>query len=219
MLCTPGSNSALLLSRFCPPSSFSYWFFLFKREPWRILSLFFLTNQSALLIARVYACARARGSEDSGTDTGRCSPYLANKKCMCVTNPGRQRAQIFIFFFSQTATAHICWSHCTVFSFEYLIGVQESARAHTQTHPCTHAQGSRDSAAVLITPNGSIRHTVMINPVESLPLHSVTCWCQHHLPLPCLHRLTGGPPWPLWPAGCTRSPEWDMYPDCISEWS
>lgn len=28
---------------------------------------------------------------------------------------------------------------------------------------------------MLITPNGSIRHTVMINPVESLPPHSVTC--------------------------------------------
>ncbi|XP_036969838.1 capping protein, Arp2/3 and myosin-I linker protein 3-like isoform X2 [Acanthopagrus latus] len=39
----------------------------------------------------------------------------------------------------------------------------------------TNAQGIRDSAAVLITPNGSIRRTVMINPVESLPPHSVTC--------------------------------------------
>ncbi|KAF3691182.1 Capping protein, Arp2/3 and myosin-I linker protein 3 [Channa argus] len=53
--------------------------------------------------------------------------------------------------------------------------VQEfSTGVQTHTH-CTHARGNRDSAAVLITLNGSIRRTVMINPVESLLLPSATC--------------------------------------------
>lgn len=57
---------------------------------------------------------------------------------------------------------------------------------NTDTHS-THAQGIRDSAAVLITPNGSIRRTVMINPAESLPPHSVTCRAAARLLQPCLH--------------------------------
>lgn len=86
---------------------------------------------------------------------------------------------------------------------------------HTDTHS-THVQGSRDSAAVLITPNASIRRTVMINPVESLPLDSVTCWALHCLFLPCLHWLTD---WQVehrghWgPGGLqawTRSSEWEF---------
>ncbi len=61
-------------------------------------------------------------------------------------------------------------------------------RARAQTNS-THAQGIQDSAAVLITPNGSIRRTVMINPAESLPLRSVTCRGLRRRLLPC---LTGG---------------------------
>lgn len=53
----------------------------------------------------------------------------------------------------------------------------------------THAQGIRDSAAALITPNGSIRHSVMINPVESLPPPSVTCR-EAAPPPPALSALT-----------------------------
>lgn len=81
----------------------------------------------------------------------------------------RQTAQIFIPF-SQTATAYTCRSR----SLE-LNGVREvGARAQTYTHSA-HAQGGGDSAAALITPNSSIRRTVVINPVESPLLPSVTC--------------------------------------------
>lgn len=68
--------------------------------------------------------------------------------------------------------------------------IQSRARAQcTDTRAdCTHAQGSRDSTAALITPNGSIRRTVMINPVEPLPLHSVTC--RAAAPPPALPVLT-----------------------------
>lgn len=59
-----------------------------------------------------------------------------------------------------------------------------------QRNSHTHAQGIQDSAAVLITPNGSIRLSVMINPEESLPLPSVTCR-EAAPPPPALTALTG----------------------------
>lgn len=109
--------------------------------------------------------------------------------------PTRQRDRMHkywcLFFLKQQQLTHVkVTAHPSI---------ECRARAHrTRTNTHTHAQGIRDSAAVLITSNGSIRRTVMIKPVESLPLHSVTCRG------PRLLWLTGGapgPPWPWWPAG------------------
>lgn len=81
-------------------------------------------------------------------------------------------------------------------------------RVHTFVHVFS-------CAAVLITPNGSIRLSVMMNPVRSLPLHLVTCRCQHLLLPPSgpllSARTDGAMQGPLWPL--TRSPERDPLLD------
>lgn len=59
----------------------------------------------------------------------------------------------------------------------------------SNTHMFTQG-GAGDLAAVLITPNGSIRPTVMINPLESLLLDLFTCWEAAHPPLPPLFFIS-----------------------------
>lgn len=113
------------------------------------------------------------------------------QKCMSYTNStARQNAQIFTPLFSNSNSLHMSKSQqCLDFNIMH-------ARKSTDTcTSSTHAQGSRDSAAVLITPNGSIRLTVMINPVESLPLHSATC-------------RAAAPPHPAFPALIDRWRTW-----------
>lgn len=100
----------------------------------------------------------------------RCSPVSRQeeKKCILWTNQaGAYRMQTYLFPSpSNSNSLHMSKSQlCSNFS----------ACAYTHSLPCAHAPGSRDSAAELITRNGSIRRSVMINPVESLLLRSVTC--------------------------------------------
>ncbi|MEQ2201517.1 hypothetical protein XENOCAPTIV_013662 [Xenoophorus captivus] len=85
----------------------------------------------------------------------------------------------------------------------------QSLRRHALSHAptvCTHAPGSRDFVAELITRNGSIRRSVMINPVETPLLRSVTC---RAAPPPAAPpslsvRSLSGAPGGL--RACTRSP-------------
>lgn len=79
-----------------------------------ISSLFFcsLTSQSAAAdCTRACVCTRAWESEERGTDTGRCSPYLANKNAWAIQTQQRDRMHKYLLPFSQTATAYICQSH------------------------------------------------------------------------------------------------------------
>lgn len=122
--------------------------------------------QRALVLARVHLSTRA--CESVKGNKGRYSLYLASRNARATqtqqrdtTHKSKYTKYVFIaLFLSNNSSLHMSKS-------------QHSRNAHGHTNP--HAQGSRDSAAVLITPNGSIRHSVMINPVESLPLLSVTC--------------------------------------------
>ncbi|PWA14444.1 hypothetical protein CCH79_00011204 [Gambusia affinis] len=77
-----------------------------------------------------------------------------------------------------------------------------SAIAHTRTVArvaCTHAPGGRDSAAELITRNGSIRRSVMINPVESPLQRSVTCRAAPPPAAPPALSVSKGTWWPADP--------------------
>ena len=151
-----------MLCTHAPFSSFTLSFLL--------LSLFLLLHHSLFsscfctLITHVHVCVW----KWADTDRGRCSlscqqKYKGQTKQTECTN--------IYFIFPNSNISHI------------LESLNGASCTHTHTHTdtqhresqCTHAQGGRDSAAVLITPNGSIRRTVMINPVESLLLHSVTC--------------------------------------------
>lgn len=52
----------------------------------------------------------------------------------------------------------------------------QHSNAHARAHTAHMLVGINDSTAALITPNGSIRRTVMmINPLGSMPPPSVTC--------------------------------------------
>ncbi|MED6285732.1 hypothetical protein CHARACLAT_032188 [Characodon lateralis] len=85
------------------------------------------------------------------------------------------------------------------------ISVHAKTRTVTRT-VCTHAPGSREFVAELITRNGSIRRSVMINPVETPLLRSVTCRAAPPPAAPpsLFLRSLSGAPGGL--RACTRSP-------------
>lgn len=137
-----------------------------------------------LFLRLVYVCfvhAKCRKEGPDRADVHRTSPrrrkrrrrrrdFFFLKSRPCTNQAGAHKMHKYLFLSSSNSNSlHMSKSQ---------LRSAFSAIAHTRTlarAACTHAPGGRDSAAELITRNGSIRRSVMINPVESPLPRSVTC--------------------------------------------